>query len=357
MVALLEEPRTKTQRPLTLGPIKFELPPALEAHEPPEARGLERDEVRLLVSSRHDNRVVHTTFRALSEFLSPGDLLVVNDSATIPAALPATREDGSQFALHLSNRRDDGAWIVEPRKTEVRPGERVALPGGAWAEFDRRYKNSRRLWVATLELGTEGGGVGGAYGYLARHGDPIRYPYVPDEWPLPLYQTVYARYPGSAEMPSAGRPFSWRVIWDLERRGIGWATLTLHAGVASLEAHEAPYEEWYELPMETAAAVNATRAAGGRVVAVGTTVVRALESAADEAGVVAPANGWTDLVITPERGVRVVDSLLTGFHEPSASHLAMLEALASREHLERGYQAAIENGYLWHEFGDVHLLI
>ena len=172
-----------------------------------------------------------------------------------------------------------------------------------------------------------------------------------------MYQTVYARRPGSAEMPSAGRAFSSAVIDALTAKGVGMATITLHTGVSSLEEHEPPYEEWFEVTAETADAVAAARSRGNRVVAVGTTVVRALESATDEAGRMRSARGWTDLIVTPQRGVRAADSLLTGFHEPQASHLAMLEAFAGRGHLEAAYAAALREGYLWHEFGDLHLIL
>jgi S-adenosylmethionine:tRNA ribosyltransferase-isomerase len=181
---------------------------------------------------------------------------------------------------------------------------------------------------------------------------------VQGSWPIGMYQTVYAGPPGSAEMPSAGRPFSPDVLERLAHRGIGFATLTLHTGVSSLEQHEAPYAEEYTVPAATAAQVRAARAAGGRVIAVGTTVVRALESAASVGqGEVIAAHDWTDLVVTPRRGVRTVDGLLTGLHEPRASHLQMLEAIAGRRHLERAYAAALAGDYLWHEFGDVHLIV
>ncbi len=158
-------------------------------------------------------------------------------------------------------------------------------------------------------------------------------------------------------MPSAGRAFSDRVIVELGQRGIGLTAITLHTGVASLEDHEPPYEEWFDVSEETANAIAATRARGGRVIAVGTTVVRALETAASPTGVVRPMTGWTDLIVTPDRGLQAVDGLLTGFHEPKASHLAMLEALAGRRHLKMTYAAALEGGYLWHEFGDLHLIL
>ena len=355
--------------------IEFALPAELEAREPPEARGLRRDQVRLLVSHRADDRVVHARFTDLPAFLRPGDLLVANDSATLPAALTATRAarevegapagprpdggggrtgdgpDGGEIALHLSTRLPDGHWVVEPRRTAVAAGQRLRLPGGGRATLLGPYRGSQRLWVARLDLGEP------ALDYLQRWGRPITYPYLRGAWPLAMYQTVYAAEPGSAEMPSAGRAFTPELLRRLEQAGVGFVTLTLHAGVSSLEEHEPPYPEPYAVPDRTAEAVEATRASRRRVIAVGTTVVRALESAADGAGRLVARRGWTDLVITPERGLRVVDGLLTGFHEPKASHLAMLEALAGRAHLDRVYRAAVEEGYLWHEFGDLHLLL
>ena len=332
-------------------PFKFSLAPELEAHEPPEARGLRRDQVRLLVSHYRDDRIEHARFDELPRFLQPGDLLVANDSATVPAALTARRGDGRSIALHLSMRLPGALWAVEPRRTAVEAMESLTLPGGGTATLLAPYADSARLWLATLDLPVP------PLTYLARWGRPISYPYVPDQWPIEMYQTVYAREPGSAEMPSAGRAFSPDVLERTAQAGVGFATLTLHTGVASLEAHERPYEEPYTVPPATADAVDGARRRGGRVIAVGTTVVRALETAAEPGGRVLAARGWTDLVITPERGVRVVDGLLTGFHEPAASHLDMLSAIAGRAHLERAYRAAVEGRYLWHEFGDLHLIL
>ncbi len=331
--------------------LEFTLPPELEAHEPPEARGLRRDQVRLLVTFRANNRVVHARFTDLPEMLRPGDLLVVNDSATLPAALPARRPDGTTVALHLSTRLAAGLWIVEPRQAGVAAGETLSLPGGGCAHILVPYPESTRLWIAQLDLPAP------PLEYLAHFGRPITYPYARGEWPLEMYQTTYAREPGSAEMPSAGRALTPEVLARLAGRGIGIAPLTLHTGVASLERDEPHIEEWYRVPPETAEAVEGARRGGRRVVAVGTTVVRALESAAGADGRVIASQGWTGLVITPARGVRTVDGLLTGFHEPRASHLAMLEAVAGRDHLERAYRAALGAGYLWHEFGDLHLIL
>lgn len=331
--------------------LNFTLPAELEAHEPPEARGLTRDGVRLLVSDSATDTIAHARFSDLPEFLAPGDLVVVNDSGTLPAELTARRADGAEFPLRLSTQLQPGLWTVEPRKVPVSAGEVFALPDRASAELIAPYAGSKRLWAARLDT------PGEIVAYLLRWGRPIRYPYVPRPWPLEMYQTVYHGRLGSAEMPSAGRPFTHDMFRRLRDRGMRLATLTLHTGVSSLEQHEPPYPEFFSVPWGTAEVVRTTRENGGRVIAVGTTVVRALESVVDEHSAVTAGDGWTDLVITPERDVRVVDGLLTGFHEPQATHLAMLEAIASREHLTKAYHAAIAGRYLWHEFGDVHLIL
>ncbi len=346
-----DERYVRDRQPIALRPLDFSLPPDLEAHEPPEARGLRRDQVRLLVSCGDANRIANARFSDVANFLRPGDLVVANDSATLPAALTAAREDGCLVALHLSTRLEADLWVVEPRRTEVSEGDVLALTGGGSVLLLYPYRGSRRLWIARVRVDVD------ILDYLHRWGRPIAYPYLRRGWPLSYYQTVYAAEPGSVEMPSAGRAFTHRTLAALKRRGVGFATLTLHTGVASLEDHEPPYPEQFSVPWRTAQAVRETRARGGRVVGVGTTVVRALESAVDETGEVEARHGWTEVVITPERGVRAVDALLTGLHEPRSSHLAMLEAIAGREHLERAYQAALEGRYLWHEFGDLHLIL
>lgn len=331
--------------------LDFTLPSDLEAHEPPEARGLGRDDVRLLVSRRATNEIVHARFTDLPTFLTPGDLLVINDSGTLPAELTARDPSGRQFPLRLSTRLPSGQWVIEPRDVTLSSGDAVSLPGGGRVTLVRPYVTSHRLWVASIDLPqsfTE---------YMLAWGRPIRYSYVPESWPLAAYQTVYSHELGSAEMPSAGRPFTYGLVERLRAQGVDVVTLTLHTGVASPESHEPPYDEWYRVPASTAEAVERTKRSQGRVIAVGTTVVRALESAVDAAGHVHASAGWTDLVITPERGVVAVDGLLTGFHEPRSTHLAMLEALADRAHLVRAYRAAIQERYLWHEFGDVHLIL
>jgi S-adenosylmethionine:tRNA ribosyltransferase-isomerase len=331
--------------------LDFVLPGELEARWPAELRGGGRDDVRMLVS-RASGEIVHAHFRDLPAFLERGDLVVLNTTATLPAALRARRADGEEIALHYSTSLPGDLAIVEPRKVpDIDAGEILTLPGGARARMLVPYRDSRRLWVAQLSLPTP------VTDYLRRWGRPITYSYVTEPFPIGAYQTVYARDEGSAEMPSAGRAFTRRMLACLRRGGIRLGKLVLHAGVASLEQHERPYEEWYEVPFRTAELVRDTKANGGRVIAVGTTVVRALESSVDATGAIAASRGWTDLVITPDKTPRVVDGLLTGFHEPRASHLAMLEAIGGREHIQRAYAAALGNGYLWHEFGDLHLIV
>ena len=340
--------------------LSFELPAALEATCPPEARGVARDGVRLLVADGGDESLVHARFAELPTLLSPGDLIVVNVSATLPAAIDGRRADGFAVRVHVATRMPDldERWrVVELRSADGAvpasgcAGERIALPGGAELELVAPYLDGDRLWAAQIEA------AGPVDELLGRHGAPIRYGYVRDPWPLDAYQNVYATTPGSAEMPSAGRPFTTPLITDLTTRGVAVAPVTLHTGVSSPERHEPPCPEPFAVPAATARRVAHTRAAGGRVIAVGTTVVRALESAVDEDGAIRAAAGWTDLVIGPDRGVRTVDGMITGWHEPEASHLMMLGALAGPELLARSYREALAHGYLWHEFGDSHLIL
>jgi len=193
--------------------------------------------------------------------------------------------------------------------------------------------------------------------YLQRHGRPIRYGYVSEPWPLDAYQTIFARDPGSAEMPSAGRPFTTELVTELASCGILVAPVTLHTGVSSPERGEPPYPERYSVPETTARIVNAVHGWRGRVIAVGTTVVRALETRAAADGTVSGGAGWTSLVVTPERGLHAVDGLLSGWHDRDSSHLQMLEAAAGAVLLERSYSTASARGYLWHEFGDMHMIL
>jgi S-adenosylmethionine:tRNA ribosyltransferase-isomerase len=344
-----------------LHPLSFTLPTEQEAPSPPESRGMTRDAVRMLVAHKGDGSLVHSHFSELPRFVDEGDLVVLNTSGTLAAEVDGTGSDGQAVAVHLSTQLPAGLWTVEVRREgraylTAGPGTTIALAGGGCVRLLAPYSPGPggvgvRLWVSLIETPET------LHTYLARHGRPIRYGYVQGSFPIAAYQNVYVTEPGSAEMPSAGRPFTPEVLTRLVAKGVGIAPLLLHTGVASLEANEPPYAEYFRVTSATAHRVNDTRRRGGRVVAVGTTVVRALESVVDEHGWVHPADGWTQTVVTPDHPVRSVDAFLTGWHEPEASHLAMLEAIAGRPILEASYAAALAEGYLWHEFGDVHLIL
>jgi len=285
----------------------FELPDGLVATAPPETRGVPRDRVRMLVAS--PDAIAHRVVADLPRVLRPGDLLVLNTSDTLPAALGGVTADGERVEVHLSTLDPStqviypaalaatrSRWVVEVREpgppggtpsAVERIGTIVHLTGGAVLDVGSRYAPGSRLWTAELHSPSP------LRDWLAAHGQPVRYPYISAPWPLQMYRTDHADTPGSAEMPSAGRPLTRRVLRRLAGRGVETASLVLHTGVSSLEPGEPPYAEWFTVPPATVRAVRRAR----RVIAVGTTVVRALESAAGEA-----ASGWTDLVITPERG-------------------------------------------------------
>ena len=359
----------------------------LAPRAPLDLTGGRRDDARLLVSWRHDGRLAEATMADLPSFLDPGDVVVVNVSATRPAALvadgvgdvaPRPDVDGG-LVVHLSTLLDEsGLWVVEPRHRhgagstpwlDFPPDRPVVLPGGARLDLIEPYLPAGRaaarasvgvhasagapvrLWTARLRLPRP------LDEHLARFGRPIRYGRDARPWPLSAYQTVFATTPGSAEMPSAARGFTPVLVARLVSEGVVVAPITLHTGVASQEAHEPPYPERYEVPSATAAAVNHARGEGRRVIAVGTTATRALESVADPTGQVTPGAGWTDLVITPERGAWAVDGLISGWHDPEASHLLLVEAVAGRDTLDRSYERAVAAGFAGHEFGDFHLVL
>ncbi len=335
----------------------FDRPEQLQATAPPESRHQDRDNVRLLVTTPHGN--THSRFDSLHEFLTPGDLLVVNESATIPASLAAEASVGD-FVLNLSTDYGDGLWLTEPRWSASEPGplplesgDEIRLPAMT-ARLVSRFPGLERLWFVRID--------GDVMATVSAHGSPIRYGYVHQSYPLETYQTIFSRTPGSAEMPSAARPFTHRVVDNLMEKGVGISPVLLHTGVSSLEIDSEDledhpmYPEPFQVPSSTAQQVNRAKSEARRVIAVGTTVVRALESAWDGERV-RPISGFTGIYIHPDRGVNVVDGLLTGFHDPMASHLAMLYALAGEEMVRSAYAEAVKSGYLWHEFGDSNLIL
>ena len=317
-----------------------------------------RDGVRLLVSTARGHE--HAHFRDLHRFIPRRSLLVVNASATLPASLPASAASGP-FVLNLSTRYGPKLWLAEPRWSVDRPGplpldagQRIDVAGVS-ARVGAEYPGLPRLRFIRFAADVSPA--------MWRSGQPIRYAYVAAPYPgIDAYQTLFANVPGSAEMPSAGRPFTPAVTHALGERGVSMAHVVLHTGVSSLEieaenVEDHPlYPEPFVVPDSTSEAINAARAEGRPIIAVGTTVVRALESAWDGARV-RPAAGFTRVFIRPDRPVRVVDGLITGLHDPLATHLAMLLAIADSDLIFSGYAEAVREGYLWHEFGDSHLIL
>jgi S-adenosylmethionine:tRNA ribosyltransferase-isomerase len=331
------------------------------APQPAEERGLARDEVRLLVAT--PDGLEHVRFRDLPDHLRAGDVLVVNTSATVPGEVDAEL-DGTPVVLHVAHALDDGDRVVELRTApdaarallDASTGDVVSV-GDVRLELRSPWPDARassptgegnRLWRASVH--------GDLDRRLARHGRPIAYGYLDRRYPLAAYQTVFGTRPGSAEMASAGRPFTHELVTRLVTSGVQLAPVTLHTGVSSQEAGEAPGPEWFEVPPSSARVVNSARANGGRVIAVGTTATRAVESTVRGGHVVA-GRGWTSRVITPGDPPRVVDGLITGWHDPMASHLLLVEAVAGQRLTQAAYDAAVAEGYLWHEFGDSALLL
>ncbi len=346
-------------------PFTFALPTELNAKEPPERRGIARDEVRLMVIDRATGSVTHSRFNQIMQFVTPGDLMVFNASRTLPASMMGCGDiKGKCIEVRLAEHLPDGTWLVlllcrrgDPFVCGLREGMLIDFDKDLTATVLERNKRIPRLWK--IRFSRDGSEL---INLIYKLGQPIRYEYVTAPWNLEYYQTVYAREPGSAEMPSAGRAFTWKSLFNLRRIGIETAYITLHAGLSSYmddhldSLHLVPEEEYF-INESAAEKINATLEAGHRVIAIGTTVVRALESAVQEDGKIASGHNYTHLRITAGHQLRVADALLTGFHEPGASHLDMLNAFLPTEHLFKAYTQAVEMKYLWHEFGDLNLII
>ncbi|KSU60588.1 S-adenosylmethionine tRNA ribosyltransferase [[Bacillus] enclensis] len=333
----------------------FEIPRQLNASAPVELTGKSRDEVKLMVLNRKTGSVEHSRFTQLHTQLKRGDVLVVNNSRTIPASLRGT-QGSREVEVRLSRKVGSREWdalILGPVYDARLP---ITFADGVKAFMSG---NGSEKPLVRLTFSVEGAGF---YDFLYKNGQPIRYEYIDAPWPLDYYQNVYGSVPGSVEMASAGRAFSWKLITKLRAEGIEVVCLQLHAGLSYYGDDRWPnpvhHPEEYHLPQETADSIRRAKREGNRVIAVGTTVVRALETvAAGHDGNVAAASGVTNLYITKESPLRVVDGLITGLHEPEASHLDLLQAFISRQHLMSAYRTAVAKGYLWHEFGDMNLIL
>lgn len=342
--------------------IQFELPGQLSCAKPTELRNISRDEVRLLVTTGNGD-VGHSYFRRFTDYLVAGDVLVVNTSATQPAAFPVKLPNNRKGMVHFSTQINDCEWLVEVREiignrvVRWKEGEEnmvFQIPSKATIKLKRKFYADRKLlhlWVVEFNSGMD------FQSYMNKYGQAIKYEDLEKSYPLDYYQTFFSSHPGSSEMPSAGRGFTQDLVNKLLQKGIAFAPILLHTGVSSLEENERPYPEYFEINPLSASVINNAKRNGGRVIAVGTTAVRAVETATNDSGKVLPYKGNTHLNITSNYRMKMVDSLLTGFHEPRASHLHMLQSLAGIQHIEKAYSVAVDNHYYWHQFGDLHLIL
>jgi S-adenosylmethionine:tRNA ribosyltransferase-isomerase len=339
--------------------MKFYLPDELNATMPPERRGIRRDRVRMMVINKENGSTEHTHFHHLADYLNKGDLIILNASRTVPAVLKGRWKNGEaekEIEIRLAHRKSENIW-------------EALIVGETLVKGEKIYFSS--VFNATIiHVDPEGPFVtlqfnlccSDLYNQIYSLGQPVRYEYIEHPWELDYYQTVFASSPGSVEMPSAGRAFSWELLFQLQKKGVQIAYIQLHTGLSYLlddKWHIGPRENYeeYHIPEETVVAIQKTKKAGGRVIAVGTTVVRTLETAALEDGNIKAHSGWTNLYIKQDTELKIADGLITGLHEPEASHLDLLSAFVEQPFLYKAYQEAIEKKYLWHEFGDMNLIL
>lgn len=345
---------------MNVNTMAFELPHNLNAKMPPERRGVRRDHVRIMVLDKQNGQTTHDHFYNLGNYLKKGDLVILNSSRTIPAKLKATLHkkeatNGEQIELHLARQLSSDVWEVLPLFKELIAGDFLIFTGDLNAVVQSQTtKPLVKIQFSKSEIDL--------LNDIYLIGEPIRYEYIEEPWELDYYQTVYATMPGSVEMPSAGRAFSWELLFELKKRGIDFSFLQLHTGLSylmddQLDLKPSDNSERFWIPDETVKAIKQTKTNGGRVIAVGTTVVRALESGYDSSQNVVCQSGWTNLYINSKTSLKIADGLITGFHEPEASHLDLLSAFIRHDYLLKGYQVAIEKEYLWHEFGDINLIL
>ncbi|WP_260631548.1 S-adenosylmethionine:tRNA ribosyltransferase-isomerase [Neobacillus niacini] len=342
---------------MTATAFDFYLPSELNASHPPERRGIRRDHVKMMVLDKKTGQVSHDKFFRLADYLQPGDLVVMNNSRTVPAILQATllrntKTVKQEVEIRLARRRNEDTWDVLIVTEDVGLGDILHFSPDLTAVVIDIRKGSPLKTILFSKKGTD------LFNSIYALGEPVRYEYIHHKWELDYYQTVFASHPGSVEMPSAGRAFSWELLFILQKKGIELDFIQLHTGLSYLlddDYEPSPtdnYEE-YHLSETTIEKIKKTKAAGGRVIAVGTTVVRALESAE----VTGELNGVTNLYIKQNFPLKMVDGIITGFHEPKASHLDMLTAFITQEKLWKAYEKAIDQQYLWHEFGDMNLIL
>ena len=345
--------------------INFTLPDELRAKKPPELRGINHDHVRLFVIDRNNRMTYHSAFNHLSDFLRRGDLLIFNSSRTLPASLKTINYKAQQnLEVRLAEHLPDDCWLVlflyqnkNHFHSNLKPGLRIEFASGLSATIIERNIHNPRLWK--IKFSANGPELINIFYQI---GKPIHYGYISAPLPLEYFLTVFAKDPVSSEMPSAGRAFTWKMLFDLKNKGIDTAFLTLHTGLSSYmngdpNAGQLVAEEEYFISESTADKIETNKARNGRIVAVGTSVVRVLESCAIQTGKVLPGHAYTSPRMTEGHKLKIADGLITGFHEPEASHLDLLSAFLSPSLIKKSYEEAIEKNYLWHEFGDLCLII
>ncbi|MBO0961508.1 S-adenosylmethionine:tRNA ribosyltransferase-isomerase [Neobacillus sp. MM2021_6] len=337
--------------------LDFYLPTELNASLPPEKRGLRRDHVRMLTLNRITGEIKHDHFFHLADYLQPGDLVILNNSRTIPAVLQAEWRRGTfkripAAEVRLARRRDVDIWEALIVAAPVKMGDILQFSSELAATVIGERENSPLKIIQFSKKGTD------LVNIIYALGEPVRYEYIEQPWDLDSYQTVFASHPGSVEMPSAGRAFSWELLFKLKRKNIQVDFIQLHTGLSYFLDDQWPQtpeenEEEYHISERTMERIHETKARGKRVIAIGTTVVRALETAAK----IGALSGMTKLYINQKFSLKIVNGIITGLHEPKASHLDMLSAFISEKYLLKAYDQAIESGYLWHEFGDMNLIL
>lgn len=332
------------------------------ANRPPERRSA----VRLLTVDSAVGAVGHGCLVDLTERLATGDLLVVNDAATLPGSLNAHTDTGAAVEMRLLGQTETGDWRAVlfgagdwHTDTDARPAPPTVVPGDT---IHCQPLSATVTWVSPessrlVEMRFDRSGAA-LWSWLYRLGAPVQYAHVSKPLPLWSVQTVYGARPWAAEMPSAGRPLSWSILLALRQKGIDVAAVTHAAGLSATgdpALDGDPLPERFEISPSTVAAVMRTRARGGRVIAVGTTVVRAIEGSVQLHGDLRPGSGVTDLVIGPHTRPRYVDGVITGMHAPGESHYELLRAFVDESLLRESFEQAVARGYRCHEFGDVAL--
>lgn len=332
----------------------FHVPDRLNADQPIEVSGRSRDAVKLMVLDSISGRTIHQQFHDLASHLQAGDVLVLNNSRTIPSVLKG-RQGKREIEVRLSRRITENSWEVLIATGLYSSHNQIEFENGITATIEGE---GSELPLIRIRFNASGQKL---YEMFYEYGEPIRYEYIEKPWPLEAYQTVYASVPGSVEMPSAGRAFTWKLIQQLKQKGVSVVFLQLHAGLSYYGNDQWPepshHPESYNIPKETAAVINDAKRNGNRIIAVGTTVVRTLETVANQDGFVQAGEGITTLYIKEGYTLKCVDGLITGMHEPEASHLDLLSTLIEKNKLMAAYKEAIQKEYLWHEFGDMNLII